>query len=856
MHPAAISQLPISEVLDQLKLHLSQTNEVVLQAPPGAGKTTIVPLALLQETWLAGRKILLLEPRRMAARAAASRMAHLLGEDVGQTVGYRIRMDSCVSDRTRIEVITEGILTHQLQRDPGLAEIGLVIFDEFHERNLDSDLCLALSLHGRELFREGPPLKLLVMSATLDGEAVSTLLGAAPVVTSSGRQFPVETHFGESPQLRDSIVQPTVSTVLRALREQTGSILVFLPGQREISAVAKSLSEALGALREQRVEVVPLYGGLSLERQQQAILPAPEGTRKVVLATNVAETSLTIEGVTVVVDSGQVREPVFDPTTGTTRLATRRISRASAEQRQGRAGRQGPGFCYRLWTEQQQARLVARSTPEILQADLAPMVLQLLSWGVEDCMELRWLDPPPAAPYRQATAILERCGAAFRNKSGSYQLTPHGVRLAQMPLHPRLAHMLLVGCDIHATETACLLAAILSERNPLGDRGTDIVVAIAVLLGDHRCPPDLQGWFKRVWQQARRFARLASEIHKPRKVALPVAQQDILGVLLASAFPDRIARRRPEGDGYQYQLSNGRSATLPRDDSLVGAEWLAVAELGGQVGDPSDRIYSASALNPDNFDEILATLVSEVEHVEWDYRKERFIAERRRLVGNILLSTEPLAEVSESARAEALLGVVRKKGLAILPWSKNLLQWRARVMLLHHLEGGNASNPWPDLSDDGLLATLESWLLPYLAGVRRMEDFQKLDVKGMLRTLLPWPLPLELERMAPERWAVPSGSSVAIDYSQDPPVLAVKLQEMFGCEETPTIAGGRVALLIHLLSPGQHPLQITQDLAGFWRNGYQDVKREMKGRYPKHPWPDDPLQAAATRHTKKRTGSS
>jgi ATP-dependent helicase HrpB len=856
MYPDDIKQLPIFEVLDQLKLHLRESNEAVLQAPPGAGKTTVVPLALMDQAWLGHRKILVLEPRRVAARAAALRMAQLLGEAVGQTVGYRIRMDSSVSDSTRIEVITEGILTHQLQRDPGLEDVGLVIFDEFHERNLDSDLCLALCLHGRELFREGPALKLLVMSATLDGQAVSALLGDAPVVNSSGRQFPVETRYGEPHQLRDSIIQPTVNTVLRALREQTGSILVFLPGQREIGAVVRGLTEALQALGETQVELAPLYGGLSLERQQQAVLAAPAGKRKIVVSTNLAETSLTIEGVSVVVDCGLVREAIFDPATGMTRLTTRRISRASAEQRQGRAGRQGPGFCYRLWSEHQHERLVAHATPEILQSDLTPMALQLLSWGVDDGGELRWLNPPPSAPFSQAVAILEQCGATFRNKSGNFQLTPHGVRLAQMPLHPRLAHMLLVGCDIHATETACLVAAILSEHNPFGGTGVDIVAAVAVLMGESRCPPELQGWFKRVWLQARRFASLASEVHKPRKFAIGVDQRDILGVLLASAYPDRIARLRAQGDGSQYLLSNGRSADLPADDNLVGTEWLAVAELGGQVGKSVDRIYSATALNPKNFDDILSILVSEEEYVEWDYRKERFMAERRRLTGSILLSAEPLEQVSEQARAKALLGVVRKKGLDILPWSKNLRQWRARVMLLQRNEANSETNPWPDLSDDALLLTLESWLLPYLGQVKCLEDFESLDIKGMLRALLPWPLPLELERMAPERLAVPSGSSVAIDYSQDPPVLAVKLQEMFGCEETPTIADGRVALLIHLLSPGQRPLQITQDLAGFWRNGYQEVKREMKGRYPRHPWPDDPLQAVATRHTKMRTGSS
>jgi|AntAceMinimDraft_5_1070358.scaffolds.fasta_scaffold01031_9 ATP-dependent helicase HrpB len=855
MNLAAISDLPIADILEQLKLRMAEGNEVVLQAPPGAGKTTIVPLVLLDQAWLGNRKILVLEPRRMAARAAASRMAHLLGEAVGETVGYRIRMDSCISDRTRIEVITEGILTHQLQRDPGLEDVGLVIFDEFHERNLDSDLCLALAMHGRDLYREGTALKLLVMSATLDGEAVSTLLGDAPIVTSSGRQFAVETHYGEAHQIRNSIIEPTVKTVLQALREQTGSILVFLPGQREISAVSRSLSEALKILGDKHVEIAPLYGGLSLERQQQAILPAPEGTRKVVLATNIAETSLTIEGVTVVVDSGLAREAVFNPPSGLTRLATRRISRASAAQRQGRAGRQAPGHCYRLWTEQQQGRLVVNTTPEIQQADLAPMALQLLSWGVEDYRELRLLDPPPEASYAQALAMLERCGAAFQNRAGNYQLTPHGVRLAQMPLHPRLAHMLLVGCDIHAVETACLLAAILSERYPLGARGVDIETTVEVLMGSGRCPPELQGWFKRVWQQARRYVRMASELHKPRKFAIKVAQEDVLGVLLASAYPDRIAKLRAQSDGCEYQLSSGRSAVLPSQDSLANTPWLAVVELGGQVGEPVDRIYSATVLNPSTFQEVLSPLVREVEYVEWDYRQERFVAESRRMLGNILFSTAPLIDIPAKARAEALLGVIRKKGLSALPWTKNLLQWRARVMLLHRTGAGGDSNTWPDLSDRTLLETLETWLLPYLDPVRRIEDFQTLDLKTILRALLPWPLPLDLERMAPELWAVPSGSSALIDYLQDPPVLAVKLQEMFGCEETPTIAGGRVPLMVHLLSPAGHPLQITQDLAGFWASGYQDVKREMKGRYPKHPWPDDPLHASATRHTKKYRGN-
>ena len=846
-----IKDLPISSVLDEVRAALQQGDEAVLQAPPGAGKTTVVPLSLLDAPWIQDRSILVLEPRRMAARAAAARMADLLGESVGKSVGYRIRLDSCVSEQTRIEVITEGILTRRLQNDPGLEGVGLVIFDEYHERNLDSDLCLALCLQGRQMFREGAPLKLLVMSATLDGEAVSGLLGQAPIVTSAGRQYPVDSHFLQPHRLQDPLAPPVVKAVLQALQEQPGNVLVFLPGQREINAVGRELAAALKDRGESDVMLAPLYGGLSLERQQQAIALPPESKRKVVLATNVAETSLTIEGVAAVVDSGLVREGHFDPNTGMTRLATRRISRASAEQRQGRAGRLGHGHCYRLWSEEQHHRLERHSSPEILQADLAPLVLQLLSWGVSDPAELSWLDQPPAAAWSQAISVLEQSAAVFCNDSGQYQLTPHGVRLAQVPLHPRLAHMLLVGCDIHASETACLVAAVLSERNPLASHGADIAQVVAVLMGESGCPAHLQGWFKRTWQQARRFARIAAEVHKPRRFALTVAAEDMLGVLLASAYPDRVARSQSKGQG-EYQLSNGRRAQLAAEDSLAGETWLAVADLGGHSGASTDRIYAATRLNPECFDDVLSPLARDEEIVEWDNREERFVAQRRRQIGAIQLATESLQEVSVEARGKALVGVVRRRGLDILPWTTTLEQWRARVQLLHDVHQGEEDNPWPDLGNEALLANLDQWLLPWLDQVRRLDDFKSLDLRAILQALLPWPLPLDLERLAPERISVPSGSSVAVDYGQRPPVLAVKLQEMFGCEDTPSVVDGRVPLLVHLLSPAQRPLQVTQDLAGFWRSSYQDVKKEMKGRYPKHPWPDDPLEATATRHTKRR----
>lgn len=849
MTAVANQDLPIEAVLPELRSVLAQRHEAVLQAPPGAGKTTRIPLALLDEAWLEGQTVLLLEPRRMAARAAAARMAAVLGESVGETIGYRIRLDSCVSERTRIEVITEGILTRRLQSDPGLEGVGLVILDEFHERSLDSDLCLALCLQGRDMFREAAPLKLLVMSATLDGEAVAGLLGDAPLVTSQGRQFPVTSHHLSTYRLGDPLVPAVLPAVLRSLQEQPGSVLVFLPGQREIRAVGRALQEAFRQRGWQDIHLAPLFGGLSLERQQQAIEVPPRGQRKVVLATNVAETSLTIEGVSAVVDSGLVREADFDPNTGMTRLTTRRVSRASAEQRQGRAGRLSAGHCYRLWSEEQHQRLVAHTPPEILRADLAPLVLQLLAWGVSEPAELRWLDLPPRPAWLQALGVLEQAGAVFNNAAGQWQLTPHGVRLAQVPLHPRLAHMLLVGSDIQSTETACLIAAVLSERNPRAERGSDIGYTLELLMGDRHCPTELQGWFKRTWELARRFARIAADIHRPRRSAGMLSRGDVVGALLASAYPDRIAQERSRGE---YLLANGRAAVLPGDDPLAGTRWLAVADLGGQAGEASDRIYSASPLNPGLFSSLLSSLVRDEEVVEWDNREERFLALRRRQVGALELAYEPLQQISPEARSQALLGVVRRRGLDLLPWSPPLQQWRARVQLLHDTCRDDPVCPWPDLSDAALMADLENWLLPWLEPVRRLEDFAALDLRAILTALLPWPLPLDLERLAPERIAVPSGSSVAIDYTQRPPVLAVKLQEMFGCEDTPSIADGRVPLLVHLLSPAQRPLQVTQDLAGFWRGSYQDVRREMKGRYPKHPWPEDPLSAEATRHTRHR----
>ncbi len=907
-----LPSLPISDVLEHIQQSLAQRHELVLEAPPGAGKTTLVPLALLDQPWLSGQRIIMLEPRRMAARAAAQRMASLINESPGQTVGFRVRQETKISKQTRIEVITEGILTRMLLQDPSLEGVGLLIFDEFHERSLDADVGLALALQSRQLFRDTTPLRLMLMSATLDGAAIADLLNDAPVIRSAGKMFPVELVYGKPQRYDDDLVERVVSALLSVItqhNEQHDSILVFLPGQGEINKVQRRLNDRLSAQDKDSIAICPLYGALPLHEQQRAINPllaidnktenkTKRAKRKIVLATDIAETSLTIDGVNIVIDAGLCREPRFDPATGMSRLQTRRISKDSSIQRMGRAGRQAPGYCYRLWSEEQQYQLAQHSTAQILQADLAPLVLQLLAWGIDDVNELAWLDPPPPGPFKQAITLLEELGAIHRqdcpDKSPAYghthdnplalkhlSLSGHGELMAAMPTHPRLAHMLLCSLRYQQIDKAAALAALLSDRNPLarginGHASADLSQSLDIVMGYQPCDRQHQGWLKRTQQQAKTFKQLIKKESSSKQAPINVANKElqpdsVLGFLLACANPDRIAHRKP-GSKTHYLLSNGRTAILDHKEPLLNSEWLAIAELGGHFNSEgkssNDRIYSACSLDPALFDKQLNALLTEKDTLHWDENTDRLMAERLCYVGKLILKRRRIDNIPVQAKRTALIALLKKRGLDILPWSRSTRQWQARVMLLHKLmteheqerqapelqcsEQQYSEQEWPDVSDHALLMNAEHWLGPYLDQVTKISDFQKLDLQQMLNNLLPWPLPQQLQELAPTGIKVPSGSTIAIDYTQTPPVLRVKLQEMFGCQSTPTIANGRIRLMLHLLSPAQRPLQVTQDLAGFWQSSYFDVKKDMKGRYPKHRWPDEPLLEKPGRSIKRK----
>ena len=837
----SLPKLPIAEALPGLHAALEQRRAVLLQAPPGAGKSTIVPLALREDAWLGGKKILMLEPRRLAARAVATRMASLLGEPVGQRVGFRTRLDTRVSRATRIEVVTEGILTRMLQNDSALTEVGCVIFDEFHERSIHADLGLALCIESQQMLRED--LRILVMSATLDLQPLSQLLGDAPIIASAGRSFEVVTEYvARRAELR--LEQQIAQLVQSALRAHAGDILCFLPGAAEIRQVQRLLED--GGLDPQH-RVLPLYGELTPAAQDEALAPALPGRRKIVLATSIAETSLTIEGVRVVVDSGLRRHSEFDPTTGMSRLVTGKVSQASAEQRRGRAGRLAAGICYRLWSEGAHASLAAQTPPEILQADLAPLALELACWGTVDVQSLSWLDTPPPAPLAQARDLLRRLEAI----DASDRVTAHGRRLGQVGAHPRLAHMMITAREFGAARLACELAAILAERDVVraerGARDADLRLRIAALRGmDAALPPGIS-IDARAMQQARRsaaewqreFARDRHEKADPHEAT---------GLLAALAYPDRIARRRAETA--RYLLANGRGAHFAEPQALAKAEFIVAAELDG--AEREARIYLAAPVAPADLERQFAAQIATVSEIVWDPRAQAIRARRERRLGAVVLESEEIADPDSQAVQSAVLGGLRQIGLGALPWTAELRQWQARVAMMRQF-AVPAPDPWPDLSDSALFATLDDWAPPWIVGASRREHLARMDLGNALRGRITYAQREILEREAPTHWVVPSGSRVPLDYLDgEVPTLSVRLQEMFGLTATPSIAAGRVALLLKLLSPAGRPVQVTRDLVSFWNRGYHEVKKDLKGRYPKHYWPDDPYAAEPTRRARPR----
>jgi len=815
---------PIDPLLPELLVTLDEHATVLLQAPPGAGKTTRVPPALLGAKWRRDKRILMLEPRRLAARAAARYMAGRMHEPVGRTVGFRTRLETRVSAATRIEVVTEGILIRMLQRDPELSDYAAVLFDEFHERSLNADLGLALARESQQALC--PDLRLLVMSATLDAAPLARLLDDAPVLSSEGRGYPVDMHY-RSGRADQPLADQVRGAILHALREHDGSLLVFLPGEAEIRAVARRLDGAL----DDRVDLHPLFGALPPTAQDAAIAPAPAGRRKIVLATAIAETSLTIDGVRVVIDAGCERRAEFDPNSGMSRLVTARVSRSAAEQRAGRAGRTEPGVCYRLWPEREHARLAAHSPPEIRHADLAGLVLELARWGARSPDGLAWLDPPPEAHWRQASDLLRWLDAL--DDAGA--ITATGTAMLDTGLHPRLAHMLVRGRERNLGATAARLAALLSERDVLGrDAGADIEPRLRALDGR-------AGRMQRIRQLAKRLERPGDSSENVRPEAC--------GGLLALAWPDRIAQRRG-GAGGRYLLANGRGARLDEDDPLITSEWLVAAELDGQAREA--RIFRAAHIDRETVEQALAAHIERVETAEWDDARGTVVVRGERRLGSIVLDGRELGRPTPEQLQAGLLVALRTRGREALRWSDGARQFGARVEFIRHgIE--SLREQWPAFDDEALAAEMDQWLAPFLAGMSHWREVEALDLMPALKARLGHQRLAELDRLAPAALDVPAGARVRLDYAADPgPVLAVKLQAVFGWTENPRVLDGRAPVVLHLLSPAARPLAITADLASFWTNAYPDVLRDMRGRYPKHPWPDDPLSAAPTLKARRR----
>jgi ATP-dependent helicase HrpB len=810
--------LPVTDIINQVKEQLAQQNTLIVNAPPGAGKSTLLPLALLDEPWLAGKKIIMLEPRRLATKSIALRMASLLEEDIGQTVGYRIRFESKISNKTRIEVVTEGVLTRLLQQDNALEHVGMVIFDEFHERNLHADLALALCRDAQQVLRSD--MRIMIMSATLNTPQLSALL-SAPVVVSEGKQYPVEIIYTTD---ADEHLLPELAarTVVKAVNEHKGDVLVFLPGEAEIRKCEEQLKNQL-----EHVSIHPLYGQLPPQEQFLAIMPNKFGKRKVVLATSIAETSLTIEGVCIVVDSGFGRSSRFDSKSGLSRLETMRISKDSANQRTGRAGRLSSGVCYRMWTTATHNRLADHRIAEILEADLTSLVLEMALWGVKDISQLAWLTPPPKSALAQASDTLEQLNAIEDGK-----ITAHGKQMHRLACHPRMAHMLLLAKELRDKQLATDIAAILEERDPLPrETGIDINLRIEALRRA-RSNTNLGNRFTRIEKVAASYRNMLG-------VELDNGAVDVFetGLLLAYAYPERIASARP-GNNAQFQLANGKYAMVGHKDDLAHEPWLAVAHM--DLRDGMGKIFLAAPLNPTD----LQSLVKEQDVILWDTRKGGLIANKELRIGSITLQSKPLKTVSSEQVERAISNAIKNEGATLLNFDENMLQLQNRLL---SLRTWNPEQTWPDASTDHLLSTNIQWLGPYLKDVKRPEDLKKINLSEALLHSLDWDKQQLLESLAPSKIEVPSGSNINIQYFANgaTPVLSVRLQEVFGLSNTPTLNNGKTTVVMHLLSPGYKPVQVTSDLNSFWNNLYFEVKKELQRRYPKHAWPEDPWKATA-----------
>jgi ATP-dependent helicase HrpB len=805
---------PVDTIIPQLKAALSSRPSAILVAEPGAGKTTRVPLALLNEAWAAGKKIVMLEPRRLAARSAAARMAETLGEAVGQSVGYTVRLERKVSKATRIEVVTEGILTRRLQGDPELSDTALVIFDEFHERSLDGDLGMALCLDVQRSLR--PDLKILIMSATLDVAQLKSQIGEAEVLETSGRMFPVEVHYLDKTS-RQTLVADTSRAVNKVAGAVQGSLLVFLPGEGEIRRVADAL---LHDLPDSRTDIRPLYGAMAMAEQDAAIKPSPAGRRKIVLATTIAETSLTIEGIEAVVDTGFKRVARFDPSSGMAGLETIRVSLASAEQRKGRAGRLGPGQCYRLWPEAEMRSLAPHDEPEIRSADLAQLVLELANWGISKVDGLPWVEQPPSGAFAQAQDLLRQLGALDVNNA----ITQHGKAVARLPLHPRLSHMVVRAREKGSGAAAAEMAALISERDGLPrETSADAEIRLMHLRGAAR---------DRIKQSAR---QVMAQADISGEDATPLSA----GVLLGLAYPERIAQQR--GGHGRFRMANGSGAVLPEHDPMAKSEFIAVATLDNSQNEA--RIFLAGALTRAEIDRHFSDQIDETEGVFWDNKTQSVSAARVKKLGALVLEERLITDADPQLMQEAMAQGVVAMGLSSLPWNDAADVFRARINFLKRVMPDFS---WPDFSDAHLLPTVKDWLLPYLSGMTRKSHLVRLDMLSILRGLVPHELLARVEKLAPSRMEVPGGGHYKIDYAvEGDPVLSVRLQEMFGMKTAPQIADGRARLKIEFLSPAGRPVAVTQSLETFWINAYPDVRKDLRGRYPKHSWPEDPLTAQA-----------